>query len=549
LLRLCLLALASWAAAAAEYEGGGDSNPYGTDAELEPGDDLLVETHEGLLEGVTLTAGSGRLVDAWLGVPFAQPPVGPLRFRPPVPAASWEGVRPAQRQPNSCWQVLDEFFGDFDGATMWNANTPRSEDCLYLSVTRPRPRPSRPAPVLVWIYGGGFYSGTATLDVYEPSVLAAEGGVIVVAIQYRVASLGFLQLDAAPGNVGLLDQVLALRWVQRNIARFGGDPERVTLFGNSAGAVSVSMHLLSPLSAPLFRRAVLQSGSATNPWAVLSAEEARRRALRLAEEVDCPRAPAARALACLRRRVPRRLVNAEFFTTGICEFPFVPVVDGEFLPEDPAEALAAGRFKRAELLAGSVAEEGNYFLLYYLAEYANLTVVPSPSRADFTRHVAALLPRLSEPARLAVSHEYTDWTRPYAPATLRDGLDKLVGDRQFACGVNDFAAAYAREGGAVFVYQLRQRAPGSLWPQWTGVLHGDEVAYVFGLPLRAGGSFSREEVTLSKRMIGYWTNFAKTGDPNQSGDQCALDGGASADWPLYEPSGQRYLVLAAKAAV
>ncbi|XP_037088262.1 acetylcholinesterase-like [Pollicipes pollicipes] len=396
---------------------------------------------------------------------------------------------------------------------MWNANTPRSEDCLYLSVTRPRPRPSRPAPVLVWIYGGGFYSGTATLDVYEPSVLAAEGGVIVVAIQYRVASLGFLQLDAAPGNVGLLDQVLALRWVRRNIARFGGDPERVTLFGNSAGAVSVSMHLLSPLSAPLFRRAVLQSGSATNPWAVLSAEEARRRALRLAEEVDCPRAPAARALACLRQTSAERLVNAEFFTTGICEFPFVPVVDGEFLPEDPAEALAAGRFKRAELLAGSVAEEGNYFLLYYLAEYANLTVVPSPSR--------------------------------YAPATLRDGLDKLVGDQQFACGVNDFAAAYAREGGAVFVYQLRQRAPGSLWPQWTGVLHGDEVAYVFGVPLRAGGSFSREEVTLSKRMIGYWTNFAKTGDPNQSGDQCALDGGASADWPLYEPSGQRYLVLAA----
>ena len=407
---------------------------------------------------------------------------------------------------------MDDFFSDFPGATQWNANTPRSEDCLYLNVHAPRYRPaSRPAAVLVWIYGGGFYSGSAALDVYDPTELVAAGGVVVVAMQYRVASLGFLRLGEAPGNVGLLDQRQALHWVQQNIAAFGGDPRRVTLFGNSAGAASVSLHLLSPQSAPLFRRAVLQSGSATNPWAVQSPAEARRRALQLAEAVDCPTEPDEQALSCLRNTDPEQLVNSEFFTTEFADFTFAPVVDGEFLPEDPAAALAGGRFKRAELLAGSTAEEGNYFLLYFLPEYGNLTSVPTPRRSDLERFAAALNADLSRAARLIVQHLYTPWGSPDHPAAVRDAVDKMAGDRQFTCGVNDVVSVHAKQGSAVWQYHLRRRAPGSPWPRWTGVLHGDEIFFVFGAALRRPEEFDRDDVILSKRIIQYWTNFAKTG--------------------------------------
>ncbi|XP_043211304.1 acetylcholinesterase-like [Amphibalanus amphitrite] len=520
----------------------GPVSPAAVYGQASNGGGPLAVTQEGHLEGVTLEAASGGQVDAWLGVPYASPPVGDLRFLPPQPVEPWHGVREAKSQPNACWQVTDTFFGDFAGATQWNANTPLSEDCLYLNVHAPHYRPARPAAVLVWIYGGGFYSGSAALDVYDPTELVAAGGVVVVAMQYRVGSLGFLRLGDAPGNVGLLDQVAALRWVQRNAAAFGGDPNRVTLFGNSAGAASVSLHLLSPVSAPLFRRAVLQSGSATNPWAVQEPSEARRRALRLADEVDCPAASDDQALTCLREIDPETLVNSEFFTTAFADFPFAPVVDGEFLPEDPAAALAAGRFKPADLLAGTTSEEGNYFLLYALPEYANLSAVPTPDRSDLTRYTEVLNGDLSPAALLTVEHFYTPWGAPDQPAAIRDAVDKMAGDRQFTCGVNDVVAAHARKGGAVWQYQLRQRAPGSMWPRWSGVLHADEVFFLFGAALRKPEEFSREDVILSKRIIQYWTNFAKTGDPNYSGEQCVRSP-TSHEWPLYEPVGQRYMVL------
>lgn len=159
-----------------------------------------------------MTAPTGKKVDAWMGIPYAQPPIGAMRFRHPRPAEKWNGVLNTTTPPNSCVQIVDTVFGDFPGATMWNPNTPLSEDCLYINVVVPRPRPKN-APVMLWIFGGGFYSGTATLDVYDHRTLVAEENVIIVSMQYRVASLGFLYLGTpdAPGNAGLFDQNLALR--------------------------------------------------------------------------------------------------------------------------------------------------------------------------------------------------------------------------------------------------------------------------------------------------------------------------------------------------
>ncbi|NXT62289.1 ACES Acetylcholinesterase, partial [Chaetops frenatus] len=195
----------------------------------------VVATSAGAVRGFHVPAGPSSRAAAFLGIPYAQPPLGPLRFAPPRPARPWGGVLDASSHPHACFQPVDTMFPGFGGSEMWNPNREMSEDCL----------------------------GAASLDVYDGRFLAAAEGVLVVSMNYRVGALGFLALPGhpeAPGNVGLLDQRLALRWVQDNIAAFGGDPGAVTLFGESAGAASAGLHLLSGGSRGLFRRAVLQSG-------------------------------------------------------------------------------------------------------------------------------------------------------------------------------------------------------------------------------------------------------------------------------------------------
>jgi len=276
---------------------------------LDDADDPIVDTEYGRVRGFRYTVAElgGVSGSGFLGIPFAEPPIGRRRFRRPEPLAKpWNGVWNATRPANSCFQVPDLFFGEhFPGSTMWNPNTPLSEDCLMVNVwvpdaatpgrggtsTRRRRGPEK-RPVMVWIFGGGFYSGTTTLDVYNGQILAAEYDVVVVSIGYRVGALGFLCLEhpSAPCNMGLFDQLMGLQWVQRNIGAFGGDANNVTIFGESAGSVSVSLHLLSPLSRDLFQRAILQSGSANMPWATTSVKEGRLRSEELAiTYLGCPR--------------------------------------------------------------------------------------------------------------------------------------------------------------------------------------------------------------------------------------------------------------------
>ena len=265
-------------------------------ADQDDEDGPVVVTDKGRVRGVRYRVKHlGLAGDAFLGIPHAQPPVGPRRFRYPEPVYNWRDVYNATALPNSCHQAPDNFFGPvFVGSNMWNPNTPVSEDCLYLNVwvpavaaessagaddRRPPSNKERKLAVMVWIFGGGFYSGTTTLDVYDGRYLASLYNVVVVSIGYRVGALGFLCLNhsSAPCNVGLFDQLSGLDWVQRNIAQFGGDTNNVTLFGESAGSVSVSLHLLSPLSRDKFQRAILQSGTANMPWAVASVAEAKLR--------------------------------------------------------------------------------------------------------------------------------------------------------------------------------------------------------------------------------------------------------------------------------
>lgn len=486
-----------------EQQRGGDDD-----------DPLVVATSKGKVRGVTLSAATGKLVDAWLGVPYAQKPLGALRFRHPRPVDRWEGVLDTTTPPNSCVQIIDTVFGDFPGALIWNPNTQLSEDCLYINVVAPKPRP-RNAAVMVWIFGGGFYSGSATLDVYDPKTLVSEENVVVVSMQYRVASLGFLYFDTGdvPGNAGLFDQLMALQWVRDNVQFFGGNPHNVTLFGESAGAVSVSVHLLSPLSRNLFSQAIMESGSATAPWAIVSREESVLRGLRLAEAVGCPHSKAdlAAVVDCLRRKNATDLVNNEWGTLGICEFPFVPVIDGAILDEAPQRSLAAKNFKKTNILMGSNTEEGYYFIIYYLTELFRKEEDVYVSRDEYLKAVRELNPYVNNVARQAVVFEYTDWANPEDPIGNRDALDKMVGDYHFTCNVNEFAHRYAETGNNVYMYYFKHRSAGNPWPSWTGVMHGDEISYIFGEPLDPRKSYTPQEVELSHRMMRYWANFAKTG--------------------------------------
>ncbi|XP_074427931.1 acetylcholinesterase [Larus michahellis] len=513
-------------------------------------DDLLVPTSAGPVRGVRLPAGATGEVGAFLGIPYAEPPVGRLRFQPSRPAAPWRGVLDASSYRHACYQAVDTMFPGFGGSEMWNPNREMSEDCLYLNVWVPLPRPTAPVPVLVWIYGGGFYSGASSLDVYDGRYLAAAEGLVVVSMNYRVGALGFLALPGhpeAPGNVGLLDQRLALRWVQANIGAFGGDAAAVTLFGESAGAASIGLHLLSPGSRTLFRRAVLQSGSPNGPWATVGAAEGRRRAATLGKLVGCGgggggnNGNETELLACLRAKAPPELVEQEAAVLpqqGVFRFAFVPVVDGEFLADAPEALLAAGGRPDAEVLLGAVQDEGTYFLVYGVPGFGkdNESLI---SREEFLGGVRLGVPQANELAAEAVVLQYTDWLDQDNPVKNREALDDIVGDHNVVCPLMHFAQRWAERGGTVYAYLFDHRASNLLWPPWMGVPHGYEIEFVFGQPLNPHLNYTGEEEQLSRRIMRYWGNFARTGDPNEASEQ-------EPRWPLYTAAGQRYARLNAR---
>ncbi|XP_054723161.1 acetylcholinesterase-like [Uloborus diversus] len=425
---------------------------------------------------------------------------------------------------------------------MWNPNSPISEDCLTVSVWVPKPRPEG-AAVLVWIFGGGFYSGTTTLEVYDPKILVSEEEVIVVSINYRVASLGFLYFDRpdVPGNAGMFDQLMALEWIRDNIASFGGNPNNITIFGESAGAVSVGLHLLSPLSRNFFNQAILQSGSATSPWGVLDRKEIMRRGLKLAKALKCPHDEndLDPVVECLLTKDAADLVNNEWDGYGVVEFPFVPVVDGAFLDETPIQSLLSKNFKKTNIMAGSNTDEGNYFIIYYLTDLFKNQEDIYVNREEFVQAVKRLNPQVGDLAHEAIIFEYTDWMNPEDTIKNRDAIDKLVGDYQFICSVNDFALRYAETGNDVYMYYFSQRSTVHPWPKWMGILHADEINFIFGEPLNPSFGYTKAEEQLSRRVMRYWANFAKTGNPSQRPDGEY----EPVYWPVHTATSREYLTL------
>lgn len=524
--------------------------------------DLIVHTRTGRVRGIRQPVTDRGFVSAFLGIPFAEPPTEKRRFRPAEPKRPWTGLFEANEYPNACYQFVDTSYPGFQGIEMWNPNREMSEDCLYLNVWVPSSVRPHNLTVMVWIYGGGFYSGSSSLDVYDGRYLAHTETVIVVSMNYRIGAFGFLALHGsseAPGNVGLLDQRMALQWVQDNIHFFGGNPKQVTIFGESAGGASVGFHLLSPDSRSTFTRAILQSGVPNCPWASVTPAEARRRATLLGKLVGCNGGNDTELVDCLRSKTPQELIDQEWQVlpwSALFRFSFVPVVDGEVLPDTPEAMLNSGNFKDTQILLGVNQDEGSYFLLYGAPGFSkdNESLI---SRDDFLEGVKLSVPHANDIGLEAVVLQYTDWMDENNGLKNRDAMDDIVGDHNVICPLAHFARTYAQHHalkanvgsgfnlmnsagnaqGGIYLYLFDHRASNLAWPEWMGVIHGYEIEFVFGLPLEKRLNYTLEEEKLSRRMMKYWANFARTGNPNEG----LSDRGRR--WPLFTVSEQKHVGL------
>ncbi|XP_048343212.1 cholinesterase-like [Sphaerodactylus townsendi] len=497
-------------------------------------DGTIVVTTSGLIQGKHLPAGS-RSVTAYLGIPYAEPPVGKLRFQKPVPRKPWSHILKATNFGRSCPQKLLSGIPD---AELWSVNTHLSEDCLFLNVWVPHPWPSTPAAVLVWIYGGGFFVGTTSLVIYDGAFLAANENVIVVSMNYRLGALGFLSLPpAAPGNMGLLDQQLALRWTRENAAAFGGDPSRITIFGHSAGGVSVHYHLLSPGSQPLFDRAVLQSGTSITPWAWVNPEEAKRRALVLAQLMGCTEEEGSAILNCLQEKPMEEFQKDTSSVVDpkiVLNLPFIPTTDGHFLPDDPQKLVESRRFQGKPIMIGTTSDEGSLFL-FQSAPLLNISNECLLTWEKLLEGLNISIRNATNDAIQAITRRYSK-AEPEGPAQYRSALSQAWGDYFFVCPANEVATETAKTGSPVYTYTFTHRSVGSACPEWMGSCHGSEVPYVFGtLTLLPGTNetHTEAELALIPQVMRYWAEFARSGNPTPSGVN-------ETKWPLYNPAEQNF---------
>ncbi|CAG7837968.1 unnamed protein product, partial [Allacma fusca] len=480
-----------------------------------------VTCSNGVIKGQLITTAIGKEVYVFLGIPFARPPVGNLRFKRPEPVDNWDEPLIARTLPPACLQVNSSAFPDNPGEGQWNPASV-SEDCLYLNIWVPanvfRSRDVQLSEVLFWIYGGGFFSGSASLDIYNGAVLASEKDIIVVSAQYRLGPLGFLYFNTpdAPGNVGLLDQIEALKWVNRNIQYFGGSRDEVTLMGESAGGASVSMHLISPLSRGLFNRAVLQSGVLSASWALKTPVEAEKNSLEIARLVGCDiTKDKAEVIECLRNVDGTDITFNQFKLLKFLSFPFVPTTDGYSIPSCPLGMLEKSSVKRVDVLVGTNKDEGTYFLMYEYQRYLGNRANPQITYDKFLEMITGTVGTIHTAAETeAITNYYTNWKNPEDGNVNLQRLSDAVSDAYFVCPMREFADTWSKKGLNVYQYRFTHRTSTNPWPEWTGVMHSDELEYFFGAPLREPERFTVQEKQLSVHMMNLLASFVKTGVPS-----------------------------------
>ena len=427
------------------------------------------------------------------GVPFAAPPVGELRWKAPQPVAPWPGVRQTTAFGAGCMQnpVM---------ARQMGADVPLSEDCLFIDVWTPAKTPGERLPVIAWIYGGGFNGGMTSVPLYDGANLARKG-VVFVSISYRVGPFGFLatpelsqESGHGSGNYGLLDQIAGLKWVQANIARFGGDPTKVTLLGHSAGAFAVSMLSASPLAKGLFRGVIAESGANFTPPQDTAWEGTNFQTLRMAEANGKTwlEGLGAHSLAEA-RALPAQTVEEAQRAKGAPRF--WPPLDGYVIPGDQYRLWRSGRFNDTPILVGNNSDEA--------AAFGARKLAPADFEAEVRQGYGA------KAAAILAAYPHAD----EAQATLAG--KQLRRDTSFAWNAYTWARLQSSAGkGKAYVYWFDR--PSARNPDGSG--HGQEVGLVFGnLGLPGRPPATPEDQAISQEMQGYWINFATSGDPNGPG--------------------------------
>jgi para-nitrobenzyl esterase len=447
----------------------------------------------GIVEGVVKDG-----IASFKGVPFAAPPVGDLRWRSPQPVKPWQGVKKADKFAPGPMQ--DTAFGAKLGGSQ-----EISEDCLYLNVWTGAKKAGENRPVMVWIYGGGFGIGMTSTPTYDGTNLAKKG-VVLVSVAYRVGPMGFLahpelskESGKGSGAYGIQDQIAGLKWVKENIAQFGGDPSNVTIFGESAGGMSVGMLVTSPMATGLFQRAISESGGAmgSRSPALKTAEEQGKTYL---SKLGANSIKAARALSA---------ETIQKDTKGMGSFR--PVADSVTIASNPYEVFEAGKFNDTPILVGTNSNEGGLF------------VTQTTTSAEFEKMVRSQYAAGAE----AILKAYPHATDAEATRAAKD----LMRESTFAWPTWAWAKMQSIKGkNKAFVYYFDRRTPAS--PD--GANHAAEISYVFRNLGGMGGGNGPEDKTLSDLLSSYWVNFATKGDPNGQGLPV---------WPIFDTKEQKTMIF------
>lgn len=517
---------------------------------------------------------AGQISGAWeegtavfRGVPYAAPPTGAARWKPPAPPAAWEGVRAAAEYAPICRQPVQDAGEGFFAlmverlaigwwrrllirAGAWLAGAePQSEDCLYLNVrTRNFPPAAAAQPVMVWFHGGGHQYGSGSSPIYNTDALVKRG-VVLVTVNYRLGVFGYLQHPAlaaenpygSSGNYGALDQIAALKWLRENAAAFGGDANNITIFGESAGAHSVGQLLASPLARGFFHKAIAQSGSgagqflhAKRPVRGLPSGESIGLQFAAALGITAPdesATAAAQTAAALRAQSADQVLAAAIsrphFSAG-----FHPNVDGRFLPHTVAEIFLARTQNKAPLLIGSNADEGTLLYPFFKVPVAGAGVV---STAEEWRAALAQAYRADAAALSAIYRAESD-------AEVDAAAEQFWGDATFGMPARLLAREHARSGARAYLYWFTRRPPNA--DATAGAYHAADIRFVFGSAFPFFPENEWDE-TLAQQMQRYWANFAYSGDPNigpptaAPAAEGAGDENAADELPYWPPFGAR----------